>query len=175
MSDPQTVVLETERLLLRRFTLDDLDALVALYSDAAVIQYVYASMTAEETHDELEWLLALYDEQPGFGLWATIYKATGEIMGRCGLLQWTIDDRPEVELTYLLAQNYWGRGLGTEVTRALIHYGFEQLQLPRLVAVITRENEASIHVAQGLGMVFEKEVETEDGRELLYALNRETK
>ena len=91
------------------------------------------------------------------------------MIGRCGLLQWTIDTQPEVELTYMLGENYWGLGLGTEVSQSLMQYGFEKLKLPRLICCIDAENLASIKVAKYVGMTFEKEVDTGEGPELLFA------
>lgn len=171
--DRQTTILETERLLLRRMTLDDLDALWALYADRAVSHYVYGdNMTYAETQEELEWILSVSDGQNRLGLWATVYKPTGEFIGRCGLLSWTIDERPEVEVAYMLAQAYWGQGLGTEVGQALVAYGFEQLQLSRLICLIKATNQASINVARKLGMRFEKEVKIEEGSALLYGCSK---
>jgi [ribosomal protein S5]-alanine N-acetyltransferase len=166
-------ILETKRLGFRQLTFHDLDNLYMLYRNPNVKQYVYAeSMTYEETREELEWVLNVYTTQPGFGLWATIHKETGEFIGRCGLLVWIIDDRPEVEVTYMLSEKYWGQGLGTEAAQALIRYGFEELRLPRLIACIDRENLASIKVAENVGMMFEKEVNTGEGPELLFAKAR---
>jgi [ribosomal protein S5]-alanine N-acetyltransferase len=171
--DSPAQILETKRLLLRVLTMDDLDALFALYSDTDVKKYVYTeAMTLEETREELTWAIKVYKEQPGFGLWATVHKETGDFIGRCGLLQWMIEDRPEVELTYMLAKQYWGLDLGTEVAHALVEYGFEQLKCSRLICCIDRENQASINVAKNLGMTFEKEVDTGEGPELLYSTER---
>jgi len=165
--------LETDRLIFRRLTLGDLDELYSLYGNPNVKKYVYEdAMTYEETRDELEWIINVYASQPGFGLWGTILKETNEFVGRCGLLRWTIEERPEVELTYMLAEKYWGRGLGTEAARALMKYGFEELKLPRLICCIDKENLASIRVAENLGLTFEKEVDTGEGPELLFAKAR---
>ena len=166
-------ILETNRLLLRQLTLEDFDHLYTLYSNPNVKQYVYQeSMTYEETKEELEWIINVYRSQPGFGLWGTIYKETGEFVGRCGLLQWTIDKRPEVEVTYMFAEAFWGQGLGTEAARALMQYGFEEIKLPRLICCIDAANLASIKVAENLGMIFEKEVDTGEGPELLFAKDK---
>lgn len=163
-------ILETQRLLFRPLTLNDLDDLYTLYNNPNVKKYVYqASMTYEETKEELEWMNTVYNSQPGFGLWGTIYKETDEFIGRCGLLQWTIDNQLEVELTYMLAEKYWGQGLATEATQAIMQYGFEELKLPRMICCIDAENLASIKVAEKLGMTFEKEVDTGEGPELLFA------
>jgi RimJ/RimL family protein N-acetyltransferase len=162
-------ILETKRLLFRQLTLNDLDHLFTLYGNPNVKKYVYQeSMTYAETNEELEWILNVYTSQPGFGLWGTIYKETGEFIGRCGLLQWNIDERPEVEVTYMFAEKYWSQGLGTEAARALMQYGFETLKLPRSICCIDAENLASIKVAENLGMTFEKEVDTGEGPELWF-------
>ncbi|MBI1880566.1 MAG: GNAT family N-acetyltransferase [Chloroflexi bacterium] len=170
MTDPQTKILETKRLILRRLTMDDLDALFALYRDPEVRKYFpEGTLTYEETKEELEWIINVYYGQYGFGLWATIHKETGQFMGRCGLLPWTIEQRPEVEVAYMLAKAYWGQGLGTEAAQAIAQYGFEQLQLSRLICLIDRENQASIKVARKIGMTFEKEVDDGKGPALLYS------
>jgi ribosomal-protein-alanine N-acetyltransferase len=90
------------------------------------------------------------------------------------LLPWTIEQRPEVEVAYLLAKEYWGQGLGTEAAQAILEYGFGQLRLPRLICLIDRDNLASIKVATKIGMTFEKEGKDEKGPFLLYSRNKYT-
>jgi len=170
MADSHTVILETRRLLLRRLVMDDLDALFALYRDRETRQYFpEGTLTYEETREELEWFLNGYPTHPELELWATIYKVTGQFIGRCGLLPWTIDQSLEVEVAYLLDKKYRGQGLATEAARAILHHAFEQLQLSRLICLIDRENQASIRVATKIGMNFEKEGRDEKGPFLLYA------
>ena len=165
-------ILETKRLILRHLKLNDLDSLFALYSDPNMRRYFpEGTLTYGETKEELEWFLNGHPEHPELGLWATIYKETNHFIGRCGLLPWTIDDRPEVEVAYLLDKTYWGQGLGTEAAQAVLYYGFEKLQLPRLICMIEPENLASIKVAENIGMSFEKEGEDEKGVFLLYSRN----
>ena len=80
-------VIETERLALRLLTLDDLDALAAIYRDKDVRKYFpEGTLTREQTKEELEWIINVYYGQYGFGLWATTHKETNEFIGRCGLL-----------------------------------------------------------------------------------------
>ena len=170
--EPMTI-LETPRLILRHLAPDDLDNLFALYCDPQVVKYIPdAPRTREETREELEWHMNGHPRHPELGLWATIHKETNRFIGRCGLLPWTIDGRPEVEVAYLLARDHWGQGLGTEVARAILGYGFEQLRLSRLVCLVERENLASIKVATKIGMVFEKEGSDDKGPFLLYARER---
>lgn len=166
-------ILETERLILRHLLPDDLDDLYALYSDPEIRQYFpEGTLTYAETREELEWFLNGHPAHPELGLWATIYKEDGRFIGRCGLLPWTIDGQPEVEVAYLLAKEYWGKGLASEAARAIRDYAFEQLNLTRLICLIDRENQASMRVALNIGMTFEKE--GEDGKEpfLLYSMNK---
>jgi ribosomal-protein-alanine N-acetyltransferase len=168
-------ILETKRLVLRHLVPSDLDRLFTLYSDPEVRRYFpEGTLTYEETKEELEWFLHGHPEHPELGLWATIHKETDQVIGRCGLLPWMIDGRPEVEVAYMLAKEYWGHGLGTEAAQAILDYGFEQLQLSRLICLIDRENQASIKVARKIGMTFEKEGRDDKGPFLLYSRNRQS-
>ena len=107
-----------------------------------------------------------------WGCGPPLHKDTGQFIGRCGLLPWKIDGRAEVEVAYLIDRRYWGQGLGTEAAQGILDYGFEKLNLPRLICLIDAENLASIRVAQKIGMDFEKEAKDEKGPFLLYARNR---
>ena len=100
--------------------LDDLDALAVLYRDPDVRRYFpEGTLTYEQTKEELDWFINEHYTKYGFGLWATIHKASGAFIGRCGLLPWKIDGRDEVEVAYLLAKEYWGQGLATEARKPL--------------------------------------------------------
>jgi ribosomal-protein-alanine N-acetyltransferase len=168
-------ILETKRLILRHLIPDDLDNLFALYSDPQVRRYFpEGTLSYEETKEELEWFLDSYPEHPELGLWATIYKETNRFIGRCGLLTWTIDQRDEIEIAYMLAKAYWRQGLGTEAAQAIRDYGFEQLQLSRLICLTDRDNSASIGVARKIDMTFEKEGRDDKGPFLLYSINKQT-
>ena len=164
------IILETERLVLRRLLPDDLDRLFELYRDPEIRRYFpEGTLTYEETKEELEWFLNGHPRHPELGLWATIHKDTGEFIGRCGLLPWTINGRAEVEVAYLLAKEYWGQGLATEAAHAIVDYAFDRLHLTRLICMIYAENQASIGVATRIGMTFESEEEDEAGPYLLYS------
>ncbi len=167
------MILETERLALRRFIAADLDALFAFYGDPEVIRYIPdAPRSYEETRNELEWFLHGHPRFPQLGLWATIHKETGQFIGRCGLLPWTIDGQDEVEVAFALARAHWGQGLASEVAGALIEYGFNHLGLSRLICLIEPENQASIRVATKIGMAFERSAQDEYGPFLIYACHK---
>jgi ribosomal-protein-alanine N-acetyltransferase len=168
-----TIILETQRLLLRHFVTGDLENLFAFYSDPEVVKYIPdAPRTYAETREELEWFLSGHPGFPELGLWATIYKETGQFIGRCGLLPWTIDEQNEVEVAFALSKEYWGKGLATEVAQALVDYGFEHLKFSRLICLIEHGNQASIKVATKIGMAFEKEGTDEKGLFLIYSMNK---
>jgi ribosomal-protein-alanine N-acetyltransferase len=166
-------ILETERISLRRLLPADLAPLFALYRDPQLRQHFpEGTLSYEETREELEWFLGGHPARPELGLWATIYRPTGAFIGRCGLLPWVIDGRPEVEVAYLLDKAYWGQGLASEAGRAIVRYGFETLGLTRLVCMIDPANQASIAVATRIGMAFERAAEDAHGPFLLYAQER---
>jgi ribosomal-protein-alanine N-acetyltransferase len=166
-------ILETERLVFRRLVPDDLDALFRLYSDSEIRQYFpEGTLSYADTKEELEWFLNGHPRHPELGLWATIHRETNQFIGRCGLLPWTIDERDEVEVAYLLDKAFWGQGLGIEAARALLQYGFEQLHLARLICMTDPHNQASIKVALKMGMALEKAAEDEKGPYLLFAKNK---
>lgn len=167
------IILETKRLMMRHLENDDLEALYEFYSDPEVRRYFpEGTLTLEETKEELEWFLNGHPKFPELGLWATILKETNQLIGRCGLLHWTIDGQDEVEVAYLLGKPYWRQGLGTEAAQAVLDYGFQKLGLSRLVCLIDHDNLASIKVATNIGMTFEKEGVDELGPFLLYTINK---
>ncbi|WKZ39347.1 MAG: GNAT family N-acetyltransferase [Anaerolineales bacterium] len=157
-------ILETNRLLLRHLIMDDLNELFALYSDPEIRKYFPEGvLNYEETKEELEWHMNGHPRRPELGLWATIHKETGKFIGRCGLLPWTLDGQDEVEIAYLLDKAYWKQGLATEAAQDILQYGFEQLNLSRLICMIDPENIASQRVAERIGMTFERKVDGYEG------------
>jgi RimJ/RimL family protein N-acetyltransferase len=157
-------ILETDRLILRHLIPDDLDNLFVLYSDPEIRRYFpEGTLTYAETKDELEWFLNGHPKHPELGLWATILKGSDQFMGRCGLLPWTIEGQNEVEVAYLIAKEYWRQGLATEAAHAILQYGFEQLNLSRLICMIDPANIASRRVAEKIGMTLEKEMDGFEG------------
>jgi RimJ/RimL family protein N-acetyltransferase len=172
MSDT-TIILETKRLYLRHLVMDDLDDLFRLYSDPVVrLYFPEGTLSYEETREELEWFLNGHPQHPELGLWATVHKESGQFIGRCGLLPWTIDGQDEVEIAYLIDKSLWAQDFGTEAAQGIRDYAFEQLGLTRLICLIDEHNQASIRVAQKIGMTFEKEGIDDLGPFLLYTGGR---
>jgi len=168
-----TIILETKRLLFRRLTINDLDALSELYHDPEVRRYFpEGTRTYEETKEGLEHFLKGYIAHPTVGFWATIYKETGAFLGRCGINPQVIEGRPELEVGYLIGKAYWRQGLGGEAAQAIVDYGFGRLGLSRLICAIDPEHQASIKVATKIGMTFERAAVDEYGPFSLYSRNR---
>jgi len=166
-------ILETEHLLLRHLEPGDLDSLYALYSDPEVRRYFpEGTLTLEETKEELDWFLHGHPRHPELGLWATIHKPSGQFIGRCGLLPWTIDGVFEVEIAYMLGKDWWGQGLATEAAMGIRDYAYETLKLKRLICLIDKDNLASIRVAEKIGMHFEKTGLDDKGPFVLYSVEQ---
>jgi len=149
--------LKTERLRLRTFRPDDIDALARWNADPRVMRYLAgAPMSRAQSQAALERYLAHWNRH-GFGLWIAEDRATGEPVGRVGLsYHRTWPDDPEVG--WALDPRRWGHGLATEAGAAAIRYGFEVLHLPRIVSITTEENLASRRVMEKLGLRFLTEV-----------------
>ncbi|MBV9957576.1 MAG: GNAT family N-acetyltransferase [Acidobacteria bacterium] len=147
-------MLETTRLLLRKFTMDDLDELAQLRADPSVWKYI-GEQSRAKVEERLRYYISLY-EPHGFGMWAVVHKAEARLIGWCGLV--FLDETPEVEVGYGIARAYWGQGLVTEAAEAALDYGFHKIGLERIVAVALPENTASRRVMEKLGMKYQRNV-----------------
>ena len=149
------VFLETERLILRRFTADDVDNLVELDSDPAVMRYISggpATPREEIERGHIPAYLDYYQYYEGYGFWAAIEKSTGTFLG---WFHFRPDDGAPVdepELGYRLRRSAWGKGYGTEGSRALIRKGFTELGVQRVVAFTYGDHRASRRVMEKSGM-----------------------
>ncbi|NET44201.1 MAG: GNAT family N-acetyltransferase [Okeania sp. SIO2B3] len=149
------VEIETKRLKLRQFILDDLDELYNLYHNPKVMKYVGKDiLTKPETEARIFSIIKSW-EKNNFGMWAVVHKRDHKMIGRCGLC--FLDNTPEIELGYLLNPAYWYQGLATEAAKASLRYGFEELKLEQIVAVAQPENIASRRVMEKVGMKYEKD------------------
>ncbi len=145
------VRLETERLILRDHEPGDLEPFCEIESDPEYRwpQQVHPRSELERRFRET-WL-----PPKRMGLLATVFKPDGRYIGRCGLYPFTTDEGRlvpgEAWIAFYLARAYWGRGLATEVGRALVAHGFGELGLGRIHAGVNAENRASLRVVEKLG------------------------
>lgn len=151
--------------------MDDLDPLFELYRDPEMRQFFPdGTRTLEETRGEIEWFAHGHPRRPELGLWATIERTSGSFLGRCGLLPWEIDGVSEVELAFLIDKKRWGEGFATEAAIGIIEFVRQNLDLSRLICLITPGNAASVRVAEKVGMFFEKEYTDELGLCHVYSM-----
>lgn len=147
----------TERLVLRPFEADDLDAVVACLSDPEVMRFsLEGPCDRERCIEFIGWCRRRYEE-PGYGLMAVTIKEKGTVIGYCGLDDHEIDGVSEVEVGYRLNRVYWGQGFATEAARAIRDFAFADLGRQRLISIIEAANVASIRVAEKNGMQYEKD------------------
>lgn len=151
------VFLETERLVLRRFTEADVDHLVDLDGDPEVMRFITGGAPTPRDaieNDILPAFLGYYERGDRYGFWAAIEKATGDFLGWFHFrpLEGAAADEPE--LGYRLRRAAWGKGYGTEGSRALIRKGFAELGVQRVVASTYQDNHASRRVMEKSGLTF---------------------
>ena len=150
------VFLETDRLILRRFTPADVDLLWELDSDPEVMHFITGgrSTSREEIErDMLPAFLAYYERYPGYGFWAAIERATGDFLGWFHFRPPSEGGLPdEPELGYRLRKAAWGKGYATDGSRALIRKGFAELGARRVFAETMTVNAASRRVMEKAGL-----------------------
>ncbi|MEV0806943.1 GNAT family N-acetyltransferase [Micromonospora sp. NPDC050200] len=145
------VLLETERLRLRRFTPDDVDHLVDLDGDPEVMRFLGPPTPRATVRDEqLPRMLRQYDRHPGLGRWAALDRDGGEFLGWFALDP--SDDGTEAELGYRLRRSAWGRGLATEGSRALLRHAFDTVGVRRVWAETMTVNTRSRQVLAKAGL-----------------------
>lgn len=146
-----TFLIETPRLILREFVPEDLAGLYRLYEESDTR---YIEPLAKDPEEELEKLKSyihyIYGFY-GFGLWAVCLRESGELIGRCGLQVELIGDEGEYELGYMISCKYTGCGYASEAVQAVLKYAGEELEAPRVVVRIHKENKASLVFAQKEG------------------------
>ncbi len=149
------VYLETDRLILRQLTADDLEDLVALDADPAVMRYINGGRPTpreEMRNDYLPWWLAYYERGTAWGFWAAIERATGRFLGWFHLRPRETDPPDEPELGYRLVREAWGKGFATEGSRALVDRAFAELGARRVHASTMKANTGSWRVMEHVGM-----------------------
>lgn len=141
--------LETARLLLRAFRLEDLPIHHRLIGSDPQVTWNGKALTLEESEAALRRRMQ-HCEEHGFGMWVVEEKASGEMLGHAGLQH--LEDTEEVEIGYYFGRPAWGRGIATEAGAASLRYAFETLGLDQVLAVVRPENQASQHVLSKLGL-----------------------
>lgn len=136
---------------------EDIPALVALWMDPDVTRYLGGPREQAFLEKTFSDDLAR-ETSPVYDLWPVVERASGRVIGHCGLLDKEVEGQAEVDLAYIFAPSAWGQGYATEIARALIGYAAGTLRLPRLIALIEPDNIGSQRVARKLGMTHDRDI-----------------
>lgn len=167
------MMIETERLILREYTLQDFDAIYEILSDPETMQHYPNPFDEERTRNWIEWNLQNYKEY-GFGLWAVVLKETAELIGDCGITIQNIDGKFLPEIGYHIHKKYWRRGFGSEAAKAVRDWAFMNTKYDCLYSYMKYTNVGSYSTAMANGMKKVKEYEDEKNKiSYVYAITRE--
>lgn len=147
--------LTTERLILRGPMNKDLEPNYNVHADPETMKYYgvlpYVSMKKSEKH--LDWLAKLHREEIGLR-WVITLRGMDQYIGDVGFYDYE-KKHSRAEIGYILGKPYWGKGIMTEAMKAALDYGFYEMKLNRVQALIDPRNEASKHVAAKHGFQYE--------------------
>jgi RimJ/RimL family protein N-acetyltransferase len=165
------IILETSRLLLREFCTEDAKYLFELNSDPDVTRYVGTG--AYNSMDEVYDFINNYDQYEKYkmGRLNMFDKQTGEFIGWCGLKYVSTGDY--VDLGYRLLKRHWGKGYATEAATACLAYGFNTLNLKKVIGTAMSENKASINVFEKLGLKYSHDNDCGNQLGVVYAITKE--
>ena len=166
------MILETERLILREYTMDDFDALYEIMSDAETMQHYPAPFDKERTRQWITWNSDNYKKY-GWGLWAVILKGTETFIGDCGITLQNIDGQMLPEIGYHINKKYWRQGFAKESARSVRDWFFEHTDYNAIYSYMKYTNTASCATAIANGM--KKVKEYDDAKNVIsyaYAITR---
>lgn len=167
------MILETDRLILRKYVEEDFDALFEIVSDIETMQHYPAPFDEDKTRNWIIWNLDNYKKY-GFGLWAVVLKETGEFIGDCGITIQDIDGEMLPEIGYHIHKKYWRKGFAKEASRAVRDWVFLNTQYDTIYSYMKYTNIGSYSTAIENGM--QKVKEYPDPKNIIsyaYAITRE--
>ena len=151
-------IIETKRLIIRPFTIDDIDPSFEMNLDAEVSKYTADGGAVSREEIERRIVQDVFGDYKkyGYGRMAVELKSERTFIGFAGLKY--LEDLKDVDLGYRLMRKYWGKGIATEAGKSLVDFGFNTLALTRIIALVLPENIGSIKVLQKLGFEYEKDL-----------------
>ncbi|MDX6695345.1 MAG: hypothetical protein QOF02_2948 [Blastocatellia bacterium] len=169
-----TIILETERVRLRTWSLDDAPDSYAIWSDPEVMRYIGDGQPYRDLEQTRGWVqrMIAHQERHGFCYWAVVDKESEQLIGSCGLT-YQRDGSLPIDFGYTLARDWWGRGLGTEMAGAALRHVFEHLPaVTEIVASVDSRNVASRRVLERIGFVYDRTEQLKEGVDLWYKVAR---
>ena len=162
--------IETERLVIRRFTEEDVAALAELYADAEVMRYISYGVLDAAGFARVREKYERVEAERGFTFWAIVERSTGRFLGDVGFGVYAPTGEPE--LGYTIVRDAWGRGYASEAAKACLDAALEHLDAERVVALVDAENAASLRVADRIGMEREGTVDAHGRPHVLFTKAR---
>jgi len=166
-------VLDTERLFLRRLTVDDAEFILTLLNEPSFLRYI-GDKKVRNLDDARQYIVngpvASY-ERHGFGLCLAELRDSHTPVGMCGLLK--RDELPDPDIGFALLPDFWNKGFAFEAASAVLQDARERLKLPRVLAITSEDNEASINLLQRLGFVFQRVIRISEDRDQVKLFLRE--
>ena len=161
-------VLETERTYLRELTIADAESFYRLNLDKEVVQYT--GDVAFESINHAKLFLENYDQYAkyGIGRWAVIHKETEEFLGWCGL-KFTLTPY-EYDIGFRFFKKHWNQGYATETAKACIEYGFNTMQVARIIGRAMKANVASVKVLEKIGLGYERDFDFDGNTGVIHAI-----
>ncbi|MEZ7945649.1 MAG: GNAT family N-acetyltransferase [Flavobacteriaceae bacterium] len=150
------IIFETQRLIVRKLLLSDLQPFHEMQSNINVMQYVRVKeMTFEENTKELAELIGKYAHiENDFWIYAIEKKLDHKFVGTCALIK---DSNKEDEIGYRFLEKYWKLGYGLEICKGIINY-CSLVGMPKLIAYVADDNNASIKIVESCYFQFVKKV-----------------
>lgn len=164
-------MIETKRLILRPYNIDDIDDLYKIISDKETMKYFDQPYTYEQTIRWVNWSIDHY-KRYGFSFFAVILKETGQFIGNCGLTLQTIDNEILPEIGYHIHKDYMRQGYGSEAAIAVKDWAFLNTEYNDLYSYMSKDNEASVKVAIKNGMKHIKDYEEDNKVYSVYKITR---
>ena len=163
--------IKTQRLVLHPLKKTDLDAIHRLWTAPGVRRYLWDDeiILRDRTEDILQENERLFNEK-SFGLWGGWSQDRERLIGFSGF--WYFREPPELEILYGVADELWGRGYASEMAAAMVAYGFEELNFPKIIGSTDAPNVASSRVMEKLGFQLDKRETVEGLDTLFYGLSR---
>ena len=164
------IIFETERLVVRPYTMDDFDNFFRLNSDEDVMRFIRPAQTKKQSKEFLQKIIAAYTERPGMGRWGMFLKKKNEFVGSFAIIP--VENTNQLQLGYALVKESWGKGYATESVNVGLQYAFGYLELDEIAGITYPENIPSQKVLLKNGFVFDSTFFEEERELHIYICKR---
>lgn len=169
------IIIETDRLYLRKIQFDDCNAICSILQDSDVMYAWEHAFSDEEVSAWFEECMMRYNRD-GYSYWAVIERSTNQLIGVTGLISEQADNESYVGIGYIFNKSSWKNGYALESAKACVRYAFETLHIDEVTAQIRPDNLSSRRIAEKLGMKIKKEfMRNYKGKEMKHFLYSRTK